>query len=209
MRDKQEDGLTKRDFHEAWSNGHTCSPGELRDVASQFVADLIIRAKEMAQRQQLRIDEEDEEEEDLPPTPLRHIPELCPAKTPPEIQIDLVGSRTPSPEEVATYVPPPRSGYTKKRVFIQEEPEEDTCADIADLRNDPQVREYAFAYIKGIVEQAAALAQERIPVKPATLNQDNAVLSKAAGPWYSRIRSAVTRCLRTGCLCVVRRQPAT
>ncbi|KAG0421425.1 hypothetical protein HPB47_002685 [Ixodes persulcatus] len=53
---------------------------EIREVASQFVSDLIYRAKEVAQRQQSCIEEEEEEEEDMPPP--RRIPDLSagPAK---------------------------------------------------------------------------------------------------------------------------------
>ncbi|KAH7961979.1 hypothetical protein HPB52_013814 [Rhipicephalus sanguineus] len=143
-------------------------------------------------------------------------------QTPPEIQVDLVGSRTPSPEEVVTYIAPERStkkkgGHPRRAVRQRWRDEQrcqsgqlsacqahlgtpaqqqQDCKDIADLKNDPELREFAVAYIKGILEQAQVLAQE---VK-------NTALKKAAGPWYSRIRAAVTRCLRTGCLCVVRRQ---
>lgn len=208
---------------------------ELREVASQFVSDLIHRAREVAQRQQFRIDEVDEEDEEEDVPPPRRLTDITagPVKTPPEIQVDLVGSRTPSPEEIVTYVAPERS--TKKKVVVlHEEPsesEEDTsgeaspdssprakliseplsqqqqdCPDIANLKNDPELREFAVAYIKGILEQAQVLAQERAPEKAEELVTENTALKKAAGPWYSRIRAAVTRCLRTGCLCVVRRQ---
>ncbi|CAN8029253.1 unnamed protein product [Ixodes persulcatus] len=118
---------------------------EIREVASQFVSDLIYRAKE----------------------------------TPPEIQIDLVGSRTPSPEEEVTYIAP-EPNFKKKKVILQDdhssEDSESTseasldalprrkqgndCRDIADLKNDPELRDFAVAYIKGILEQAALLAQE-------------------------------------------------
>ncbi|XP_065306408.1 uncharacterized protein [Dermacentor albipictus] len=207
---------------------------ELREVASQFVTDLIHRAREVAQRQQFRIDEVDEEDEEEDAPPPRRLTDITagPVKTPPEIQVDLVGSRTPSPEEVVTYVAPERS-LKKKVVVLHEEPsesEEDTsgeaspdssplaklisephsqqqdCQDIANLKNDPELREFAVAYIKGILEQAQVLAQERAPEKAEELVTENTALKKAAGPWYSRIRAAVTRCLRTGCLCVVRRQ---
>ncbi|KAH7963374.1 hypothetical protein HPB52_020831 [Rhipicephalus sanguineus] len=225
---------------------------ELREVASQFVSDLIHRAREVAQRQQFRIDEVDEEdeEEDAPPPrrltditagPVKARPHdqnfaismVATKETPPEIQVDLVGSRTPSPEEVVTYIAPERS-TKKKVVVIHDEPsdsdggtssdaspdssprakliseplsqQQQDCKDIADLKNDPELREFAVAYIKGILEQAQVLAQERAPDKAEELVTENTALKKAAGPWYSRIRAAVTRCLRTGCLCVVRRQ---
>lgn len=210
---------------------------ELREVASQFVSDLIHRAREVAQRQQFRIDEVDEEEEEEDTPPPRRLIDLTagPVKTPPEIQVDLVGSRTPSPEEEVTYVAP-EPVLKKKVVVIHDEPSEsDTsgevspdssprakliagpqqsqqqqdCQDIASLKNDPELREFAVAYIKGILEQAQVLAQERAPEKVEDLATENTALKKAAGPWYSRIRAAVTRCLRTGCLCVVRRQAPT
>ncbi|XP_037510665.1 uncharacterized protein LOC119387370 [Rhipicephalus sanguineus] len=208
---------------------------ELREVASQFVSDLIHRAREVAQRQQFRIDEVDEEDEEEDAPPPRRLTDITagPVKTPPEIQVDLVGSRTPSPEEVVTYIAPERS-TKKKVVVIHDEPsdsdgetssdaspdssprakliseplsqQQQDCKDIADLKNDPELREFAVAYIKGILEQAQVLAQERAPEKAEELVTENTALKKAAGPWYSRIRAAVTRCLRTGCLCVVRRQ---
>ncbi|XP_037510631.1 uncharacterized protein LOC119387349 [Rhipicephalus sanguineus] len=208
---------------------------ELREVASQFVSDLIHRAREVAQRQQFRIDEVDEEDEEEDAPPPRRLTDITagPVKTPPEIQVDLVGSRTPSPEEVVTYIAPERS-TKKKVVVIHDEPsdsdggtssdaspdssprakliseplsqQQQDCKDIADLKNDPELREFAVAYIKGILEQAQVLAQERAPDKAEELVTENTALKKAAGPWYSRIRAAVTRCLRTGCLCVVRRQ---
>lgn len=221
------------------SSGDTSAPEppscELREVASQFVTDLIHRAREVAQRQQFRIDEVDEEDEEEDAPPPRRLTDITagPVKTPPEIQVDLVGSRTPSPEEVVTYVAPERS-TKKKVVVIHDEPSESDdadsssdaspdsspraklisetpsqqrdCQDIADLKNDPELREFAVAYIKGILEQAQVLAQERAPEKAEELVTENTALKKAAGPWYSRIRAAVTRCLRTGCLCVVRRQ---
>ncbi|KAL3182137.1 hypothetical protein MRX96_035158 [Rhipicephalus microplus] len=89
---------------------------ELREVASQFVCDLIHRAREVAQRQQFRIDEVDEEDEEEDPPPPRRLTDITagPVKTPPEIQVDLVGSRTPSPEEVVTYIVPEPS--TRKKV---------------------------------------------------------------------------------------------
>lgn len=208
---------------------------ELREVASQFVCDLIHRAREVAQRQQFRIDEVDEEDEEEDAPPPRRLTDITagPVKTPPEIQVDLVGSRTPSPEEVVTYIVPEPS-TRKKVVVLHEEPSESDgetstdaspdssphakliseppsqqqdCQAIADLKNDPELREFAVAYIKGILEQAQVLAQERAPEKAEELVTENTALKKAAGPWYSRIRAAVTRCLRTGCLCVVRRQP--
>ncbi|KAH7962306.1 hypothetical protein HPB52_015395 [Rhipicephalus sanguineus] len=206
---------------------------ELREVASQFVSDLIHRAREVAQRQQFRIDEVDEEDEEEDAPPPRRLTDITAGPTPPEIQVDLVGSRTPSPEEVVTYIAPERS-TKKKVVVIHDEPsdsdgetssdaspdssprakliseplsqQQQDCKDIADLKNDPELREFAVAYIKGILEQAQVLAQERAPEKAEELVTENTALKKAAGPWYSRIRAAVTRCLRTGCLCVVRRQ---
>lgn len=210
---------------------------ELREVASQFVSDLIHRAREVAQRQQFRIDEVDEEEEEEDAPPPRRLIDLTagPIKTPPEIQVDLVGSRTPSPEEEVTYVAPERVQKKKVVVIHESEPSESEggddetsdaspdsspraklimterqdCQDIATLKNDPELREFAVAYIKGILEQAQVLAQERAPEKADDLITENTALKKAAGPWYSRIRAAVTRCLRTGCFCVVRRQAAT
>lgn len=210
---------------------------ELREVASQFVSDLIHRAREVAQRQQFRIDEVDEEDEEEDAPPPRRLIDLTagPMKTPPEIQVDLVGSRTPSPEEEVTYVAPERVQKKKVVVIHESEPSEseggddDTsdaspdsspraklitadrqdCQDIATLKNDPELREFAVAYIKGILEQAQVLAQERAPEKADELITENTALKKAAGPWYSRIRAAVTRCLRTGCFCVVRRQAPT
>lgn len=210
---------------------------ELREVASQFVSDLIHRAREVAQRQQFRIDEVDEEEEEEDAPPPRRLIDLTagPIKTPPEIQVDLVGSRTPSPEEEVTYVAPERVQKKKVVVIHESEPSESEggddnasdaspdsspraklitterhdCQDIATLKNDPELREFAVAYIKGILEQAQVLAQERAPEKADELITENTALKKAAGPWYSRIRAAVTRCLRTGCFCVVRRQAPT
>ncbi|KAH9369828.1 hypothetical protein HPB48_008562 [Haemaphysalis longicornis] len=178
---------------------------ELREVASQFVSDLIHRAREVAQRQQFRIDEvdEEEEEEDAPPPRrlidltagpikaraclLAYTPQLPRTATPPEIQVDLVGSRTPSPEEEVTYVAPERVQKKKVVVIHESEPSESEggddnasdaspdsspraklitterhdCQDIATLKNDPELREFAVAYIKGILEQAQVLAQER------------------------------------------------
>ncbi|KAM7285817.1 uncharacterized protein ISCGN_032702 [Ixodes scapularis] len=240
MRDKQDEDVSKEPDEQP--NGHfaqgesqplhrkhvNSDSSEIREVASQFVSDLIYRAKEVAQRQQSCIEEEEEEEEDMPPP--RRIPDLSagPAKTPPEIQIDLVGSRTPSPEEEVTYIAP-EPNFKKKKVILQDDhSSEDSesaseasldvlprrkqgndCRDIADLKNDPELRDFAVAYIKGILEQAALLAQERAPGRAEELISENSALKKAAGPWYSRIRAAVTRCLRTGCFCVVRRQPSS
>lgn len=216
MKDKQGEDPAGTDGRKAQQDGRAHvqrdemheeanADAELRDVASRFVGNLLVRAREAAQRRQPRILEEEEEEEEQVP---RQIPRLCPAQSPPEIQIDLVGSRTPSPEEVASYVAP-RSEYKKKRVFIQES--EDVPGSgcdhvtVADPRDDPRVREFALAYIKGIVERATALAQERAPAKAEEPIPEPGALKKAAGPWYSRIRVAVVRCLRTGCFCVVRR----
>lgn len=242
MRDKQDEDLSKQPDEQP--NGHfaqgesqplhrkhvNSDSSEIREVASQFVSDLIYRAKEVAQRQQSCIEEEEEEEEEDMPPP-RRILDLSagPAKTPPEIQIDLVGSRTPSPEEEVTYVAP-EPNFKKKKVILQDDRSDDSesasdssvdatprrkllpdddCRDIADLKNDPELRDFAVAYIKGILEQAALLAQERAPGKAEELISENSALKKAAGPWYSRIRAAVTRCLRTGCFCVVRRQSSS
>ncbi|KAH6939274.1 hypothetical protein HPB50_016746 [Hyalomma asiaticum] len=193
------------------SSGDTSAPEppscELREVASQFVTDLIHRAREVAQRQQFRIDEVDEEDEEEDAPPPRRLTDITAGPTPPEIQVDLVGSRTPSPEEVVTYVAPERPDSSPRAKLISEAPSQQRdCQDIADLKNDPELREFAVAYIKGILEQAQVLAQERAPEKAEELVTENTALKKAAGPWYSRIRAAVTRCLRTGCLCVVRRQ---
>lgn len=242
MRDKQDEDLSKEP--EEQPNGHipqgeaqplhqkhvTCDSSEIREVATQFVTDLIYKAKEVAQRQQSRIEEVDEEEEEEEMPPPRRIIDLKagPAKTPPEIQIDLVGSLTPSPEEEITYIAPDPTYKKKKVIILQDDTSEsentsdaspDTspsknllrdgdhdCRDIADLKNDPELRDFAVAYIKGILEQAALLAQERAPDKAEEFISETSALKKAAGPWYSRIRAAVTRCLRTGCFCVVRRQ---
>ncbi|CAN7939026.1 unnamed protein product, partial [Ixodes hexagonus] len=80
------------------NSGDSC---ELREVASQFVSDLIYRAKE----------------------------------TPPEIQIDLVGSRTPSPEEEVTYVAP-EPNFKKKKVILQDDPSEEDSESASEVSGD-------------------------------------------------------------------------
>lgn len=54
----------------------TCDSSEIREVATQFVTDLIYKAKEVAQRQQSRIEEVDEEEEEEEMPPPRRIIDL-------------------------------------------------------------------------------------------------------------------------------------
>ncbi|KAH8040349.1 hypothetical protein HPB51_010129 [Rhipicephalus microplus] len=138
----------------------------------------------------ITVSEREEEEE----TTISILPRFR-TQTPPEIQVDLVGSRTPSPEEVVTYIVPEPS-TRKKVVVLHEEPSESDgetstdaspdssphakliseppsqqqdCQAIADLKNDPELREFAVAYIKGILEQAQVLAQERAPEKAEEL----------------------------------------
>ncbi|XP_022663075.1 uncharacterized protein LOC111251078 isoform X1 [Varroa destructor] len=84
--------------------------------------------------------------------------------------------------------------------------------------NSVDLRHFVEEYIKGITEQAQLLANERarksIPHAKYHSPTDGprasviSAMKTSEGPWYSRLRSAFTRCFQSTCCCVnLNRQP--
>jgi hypothetical protein len=148
---------------------------------------------------------------------------------PPEIQIDLVGSRTPSPVEESIFDwSVNRKQYKFKNSYDQQSTSVDTDFSINDFevsekdensvnkdsiydssKNLNEIRAFAKEYVKNIISSALETAIANTCAQTTRSGEDVSLLRNSRSnnqgfvpmPWYSRVREVFRRLMRSGCLC--------
>lgn len=165
---------------------------EVREVATKVVEDIIQRAT---------IEANDRQDDGLPSFPVL-----------PTIQIDVVASRTPSPDSLTddttgdtclentnmkdkSKVKPGKTAAEKEKTAAERSKE------------TKYLREFSRLYLQEVFSKAVQVAEERQRQKMGTMKMEEGIHVKKspASPWYIRVGESLVRFIRIACLCGGRR----